>query len=162
MHVNNKKIENILLNVILFTLTETLAPKFAVNTLVDDTNKTIAKFRYPKEKGGKETILGPENIKIIAPGKAIKKPSVADVPTASCIFLENIVSVGTLKLPPPIPIKTDINPIKKLIIKFINLDFGRSFDIIIGSFWKAIFNAIRKAKKIKTFTKTWPEIRLAL
>ena len=53
MHVNNKKIENILLNVILFTLTETLAPKFAVNTLVDDTNKTIAKFRYPKEKGGK-------------------------------------------------------------------------------------------------------------
>ena len=134
MHVNNKKIENILLNVILFTLTETLAPKFAVNTLVDDTNKTIAKFRYPKEKGGKESILGPKNIKIIAPGKAIKKPSVADVPTASCIFLENIVSVGTLKLPPPIPIKTDIKPIKKLIIKFINLDFGRSFDIIIGSF----------------------------
>ena len=112
MHVNNKKIENILLNVILFTLTETLAPKFAVNILVDDTNKTIAKFRYPKEKGGKETILGPENIKIIAPGKAIKKPSAADVPTASCIFLENIVRVGTLKLPPPIPIKTDINPIK--------------------------------------------------
>ena len=64
MHVNNKKIENILLNVILFTLTETLAPKFAVNTLVDDTNKTIAKFRYPKEKGGKESILGLETIKI--------------------------------------------------------------------------------------------------
>ena len=45
MHVNKKKIENILLNVILFTLTEALAPKFAVNTLVDDTNKTIAIFK---------------------------------------------------------------------------------------------------------------------
>ena len=45
MHVNNKKIENILLKVTLFTFTETLAPKFAVNMLVDDINKTIAKFK---------------------------------------------------------------------------------------------------------------------
>ena len=118
---------------ILITLMETLAPKFAVNTLVEDTNKTIIIFRYPKEKVGKLSILEPEIIKIIAPGKAIKNPKVADVPTASCIFFENIVRVGTLKLPPPIPIKTDIKPIKELIIKLINLDFGRSLDIIIGS-----------------------------
>ncbi len=45
MHVNNKKIENILLKVTLLTLTETLAPKFAVNILVEDINKTIAIFR---------------------------------------------------------------------------------------------------------------------
>ena len=112
MHVNNKKIENILLKVILFTLMETLAPIFALKILVEETNKTIAKFKYPKVKGGRELISGAENIKIIAPGNAIKKPRAADVPTASCIFLENIVRVGTLKLPPPIPIKTDINPIK--------------------------------------------------
>ena len=101
--------------------------------LVDDTNKTIARLRYPKEKGGKESIFEPEKLKIIAPGKAIKKPKVADVPTASCIFFENIVRVGTLKLPPPMPINTDIKPIKELIIKLINLDFGISVDIIIGS-----------------------------
>ena len=51
----------------LFTLTETLAPKFAVNTLVEDTNKTIIIFRYPKEKVGKLSILEPEIIKIIVP-----------------------------------------------------------------------------------------------
>ena len=45
MHVNNKKIENILLKVTLLTFTETFAPKFAVNILVDDTNKTMARFR---------------------------------------------------------------------------------------------------------------------
>ena len=54
MHVNNKKIENILLKVILFTLTETLAPKFALKILVDETNKTIANFRYTIVKGGRE------------------------------------------------------------------------------------------------------------
>ena len=45
MHVNNKKIENILLKVTLLTFTEILAPTFAVNTLVEDINKTIAIFR---------------------------------------------------------------------------------------------------------------------
>ena len=78
-------------------------------------------------------IEDPENIKIITPGKAIKKPKVAEVPTASCIFFENIVSDGTLKLPPPIPIKTDRNPINELNIKLISFDLGRSFDKIIGS-----------------------------
>ena len=76
-------------------------------------------------------MLDPEIIKIKAPGKAIKKPKVAEVPIASCIFFENIVRVGTLKLPPPMPISTEKNPIKKLTIKFINLDFGRSLDTII-------------------------------
>ena len=116
----------------LLILIETLAPIFAVNILVEDTNKTIATLRYPKENGGKTSILDPDNIKIIVPGKAIKKPKVADVPTASCIFFENIVRIGTLKLPPPMPINTDIKPIKKLKIKLINLAFGRSFDNIIG------------------------------
>ena len=41
----NRKIAKILLKVTLFIFTETLAPKFAVNILVDDTNKTIAILR---------------------------------------------------------------------------------------------------------------------
>ena len=78
-------------------------------------------------------IEDPETIKIMTPGKAIKKPSVAEVPTASCIFFENIVRDGTLKLPHPIPIKTDKNPIKELNIKLMIFDLGRSFERIIGS-----------------------------
>ena len=85
MHVNNKKIENILLNVTLLTFTETFAPKFAVNILVEDINKTIAKLRYPMENGGKLSILEPDNIRIIAPGNAIKKPKAAEVPTFTFI-----------------------------------------------------------------------------
>ena len=45
MHVNNKKIENILLKVTLLTFTETFAPKLAVNILVEDINRTTAIFR---------------------------------------------------------------------------------------------------------------------
>ena len=52
---------------------------------------------------------------MITPGNAIKKPKTADVPTHSWIFFENMLKVGTLKLPPPIPIKTDKKPIVKLI-----------------------------------------------
>ena len=78
-------------------------------------------------------IEDPEIIKIMTPGKAIKKPSVAEVPTASCIFFENIVREGTLKLPPPIPIKTDKNPINELNIKLMSFDLGRSSERIIGS-----------------------------
>ena len=134
MHVNNKKIENILLNVTLLTFTETFAPIFAVNILVEDINKTIAKLRYPMENGGKLSMLEPDSIRIIAPGKAIKKPNAAEVPTASYIFFENIVNVGTLKLPPPIPINTDIKPMRKLITKLTSLNLGRSLEMIIGSF----------------------------
>ena len=105
-------------------------------------------------------IEDPEIIKIITPGQAIKKPRVAEVPTASCIFFENIVRDGTLKLPPPIPIKTDKNPINELNIKLMSFDLGRSFERIIGSLWKAIFKAIKKAKKIKILTKIFPEIIL--
>ena len=86
------------------------------------------------ENGGKLSMSEPDSIKIIAPGKAIKKPKAADVPTASYIFFENIVNVGTLKLPPPIPINTDIKPMRKLITKFISLDLGRSVEMIMGSF----------------------------
>ena len=86
------------------------------------------------ENGGKLSMSEPDNIKIIAPGNAIKKPKAADVPTASYIFFENIVNVGTLKLPPPIPINTDIKPMRKLITEFTSLDLGRSVEMIMGSF----------------------------
>ena len=133
MQVNNKKIAKILLKLTLFIFAETFAPRFAVNILVEDTNITIAILIYPIENGGRSLMLDPEIIKIKAPGKAIKKPKVAEVPIASCIFFENIVRVGTLKLPPPIPIKTDKNPMNELNIRFIRFDLGRSFEIIIGS-----------------------------
>ena len=76
----------------------------------------------------------PVIINIIAPGNAIKKPKTADVPTASWIFFENIVRVGTVKLPPPMPIKTDKKPIGKLIREIIIIDWGIFFEIING-FW---------------------------
>ena len=41
----------------------------------------------------------------------MKNPKTVEVPTALCIFLEKIPRVGTLKLPPPIPIKADKKPI---------------------------------------------------
>ena len=44
------------------------------------------------ENGGKLSMSEPDNIRIIAPGNAIKKPKAADVPTASYIFFENIVN----------------------------------------------------------------------
>ena len=86
------------------------------------------------ENGGKLSMSEPDNIRIIEPGNAMKKPKAADVPTDSYILFENIVNVGTLKLPPPIPINTDMKPMRKLITKFTSLDLGRSLEIIIGSF----------------------------
>ena len=47
-------------------------------------------------------------------------------------FFENIVKVGTLKLPPPIPIVADKKPIEELIAKLIILDDGISLFTIIG------------------------------
>ena len=38
------------------------------------------------ENGGKLFMSEPDNIRIIAPGNAIKKPNAAEVPTASYIF----------------------------------------------------------------------------
>ena len=134
MHVNNKKIENILLNVTLLTFTETFAPKFAVNILVEDIDSEEIINEINLENGGKLFTSEPDSIRIIAPGNAIKKPKAADVPTASYIFFENIVNVGTLKLPPPIPINTDIKPMRKLITKLTILNLGRSLEMIIGSF----------------------------
>ena len=52
------------------------------------------------DNGGKLSMSEPVNIRIMVPGNAMKKPKAADVPTASYIFFENIVNVGTLKLPP--------------------------------------------------------------
>ena len=36
----------------------------------------------------------------------MKKPKTAEVPTALCIFFEKTLKVGTLKLPPPMPIRS--------------------------------------------------------
>ncbi len=98
---------------------------------------------------------------MITPGNAIKKPKTADVPTHSWIFFENMLKVGTLKLPPPIPIKTDKKPIVKLIKKFKLFDLGRSFPIKIGCCCNPIFKDIVKAKQIKIITNISPDILLA-
>ena len=100
-------------------------------------------------------------IKIIAPGKAIKNPKTAEVPTASWIFFENIVKVGTLKIPPPIPIIEEIKPINELINILISLDDGISVFNKIGFCWKSIFIEIKNAKIAKITTRFSPEIKLA-
>ena len=100
-------------------------------------------------------------MKVIAPGKAIKKPKTAEVPTASWIFFENIVKVGTLKLPPPIPIIEEKKPINELIDKLISLEDGKSVFNKIGFCWKSIFIEIKKAKITKIITRFCPEIKLA-
>ena len=110
---------------------------------------------------GSSLIFDPVYINVSVPGKAIKKPKTADVPTASWIFFENIVKVGTLKLPPPIPIVADKKPIKELIAKLIVLDDGISLLTIIGFCWNSIFNEIKNARITKRITKLCPEIELA-
>ena len=110
---------------------------------------------------GSSLIFDPVYINVSVPGKAIKKPKTAEVPTASWIFFENIVKVGTLKLPPPIPIVADKKPMEELIAKLIILDDGISLLTIIGFCWNSIFNEIKNARIIKRITKLCPEIELA-
>ena len=110
---------------------------------------------------GSSFIFDPVYINVSVPGKAIKKPKTAEVPTASWIFFENIVKVGTLKLPPPIPLVEDKKPIEELIAKLIMLDDGISLLTIIGLCWNSIFNEIKNARIIKRITKLCPEIELA-
>ena len=110
---------------------------------------------------GSSLIFDPVYINASVPGKAIKKPKTAEVPTASWIFFENIVKVGTLKLPPPIPIVEDKKPIEELIAKLIILDDGISLLTIIGFCWNSIFNEIKNARITKRITKFCPEIELA-
>ena len=110
---------------------------------------------------GSSLIFNPVYMNVNVPGKAIKKPKTAEVPTASWIFFENIVKVGTLKLPPPIPIVEDKKPIEELIEKLIMLDDGISLLTIIGFCWNSIFNEIKNARITKRITKLCPEIELA-
>ena len=110
---------------------------------------------------GSSLIFDPVYINVSVPGKAIKKPKTAEVPTASWIFFENIVKVGTLKLPPPIPIVADKKPIEELIAKLIIFDDGMSLLTIIGLCWNSIFNEINNARMTKRMTKLCPEIELA-
>ena len=110
---------------------------------------------------GSSFIFDPAYINVSVPGKAIKKPKTAEVPTASCIFFENIVKIGTLKLPPPIPIIDEKKPINKLIKKFINFDNGRSEFNKIGLCWKSIFIEIKNAKITNIITRFSPDIKLA-
>ena len=79
-----------------------------------------------------------ERIYVITPGAEIKNPINAEVPIALWIDLEKALRVGTLKLPPPIPIITERNPIILLIKKFNKKFFGISFAININPFWKNI------------------------
>ena len=72
-----------------------------------------------------------------------------------------MLKVGTEKLPPPMPIKTDKKPIKKLMIKFILFDFGISFMIKIGSCCRIIFIDIIKARETKMIKRISPDILLA-
>ncbi|MDC0226585.1 hypothetical protein OAK12_00565 [Alphaproteobacteria bacterium] len=53
------------------------------------------------------------------------------MPTALWIFFEKILNVGTLKLPPPIPIKEDKKPIIPLIKKFTKNEWGKSGLIVL-------------------------------
>ena len=110
---------------------------------------------------GSSLIFNPVYMNVNVPGKAIKKPKTAEVPTASWIFFENIVKVGTLKLPPPIPIIADKKPIEELITKLIILDDGISLLTIMGFCWNSIFNEIKNARITKRITKFCPEIELA-
>ena len=110
---------------------------------------------------GSSFIFDPVYINVSVPGKAIKKPKTAEVPTASWIFFENIVKVGTLKLPPPIPMVADKKPIEELIKKLIILDDGISLLTITGFCWNSIFNEIKNARITKRITKLCPEIELA-
>ena len=97
---------------------------------------------------------------VINPGSAIKKPIHADVPTARCIFLPKALKIGTVKLPPPIPIKTEKYPIKKLIILFNKKFFGKSLNITILIF-SNILIAMKLAIITKKITNILPFIKLA-
>jgi len=97
----------------------------------------------------------------MAPGSAMKNPKTAEVPIAWCIFLEKTLKVGTLKLPPPIPIKADKKPIEPLIKKLFKNETGISFPIVVIFFWKNIFNEIKNDNIIKINTKISPWTLLA-
>ena len=84
----------------------------------------------------------------------------AEVPTARYIFFPKAVKVGTLKLPPPIPIKTEKYPIKKLIMLFKKKPSGMSLakTILIS---RNIFIAIKLAITTKKIISMFPLIKLA-
>ena len=58
--MQNKKTANIFFRVDFLVLEENFAPMFAVIILGGATNKITIKFAYPKERGGKPSILLPE------------------------------------------------------------------------------------------------------
>ena len=64
-------------------LVETLAPYPAVKTLVTEIVRTIKILMWPMEYNGKSVFSNPVIANVIAPGKAIKNPKTAEVPTAS-------------------------------------------------------------------------------
>ena len=132
--MQNKNTAKIFLRVGVFVLKESLAPILAVKMLVQETKKIINKFAYPREKGGSPSILLPVIENIVTPENAMKNPITEEVPTALCKGIEKELSVGTLKLPPPIPIKTERKPIILLIVKLIINFFGKDSLIVINFF----------------------------
>ena len=70
-------------------------------------------FINPKLNGALTFKQFPKIAKPVAPTKAIKKPMAADVPIATFIGQPNILNIGVLNTPPPIPIGADRNPERK-------------------------------------------------
>ncbi len=132
--MKNKNTAKIFLRVDVFVFKESLAPILAVKMLVQETKKIINKFAYPKEKGGKPSMPVPVIQNMITPESAIKNPITEEVPTALCKGIEKELNVGTLKLPPPIPIKTERKPIILLIVKLITKFLGKASLITINFF----------------------------
>ena len=58
---------------------------------------------------GSSLIFDPVYINVSVPGKAIKNQKQQRYQLLHESFFENIVKVGTLKLPPPIPMVADKN-----------------------------------------------------
>jgi hypothetical protein len=75
--------------------------------------KKVGIFINPKLNGTLILRYVPEIAKPTAPIKAIKNPIAAEVPIATFIGYPNILNIGVLNTPPPIPMGADKKPDKK-------------------------------------------------
>ena len=81
---------------------------------------------------------------IKAPGKAINNPKHAAVPTALCVAKFNELKMGTPKVPPPIPIITERNPITDAMIVCMK-ELGNCLKVNVKEFLKIIFILTKQA-----------------
>ena len=70
-------------------------------------------FKNPKLSGALILKYVPELAKPMVPVSEIKKPIAAELPIAILIGYPNILNIGVLYTPPPIPMGADKNPDKK-------------------------------------------------